>query len=46
VSPKLAGDSSQPAAVEGTALPAPVDMELLSLHEADGHVFFRYRVNR
>jgi riboflavin biosynthesis pyrimidine reductase len=46
VSPKLAGDSSQPAAVEGTALPAAVDMELLSLHEADGHVFFRYRVSR
>jgi 5-amino-6-(5-phosphoribosylamino)uracil reductase len=44
VSPKLAGDSSQPAGVEGPALPSPVGLELISLHEADDHVFFRYRV--
>jgi riboflavin-specific deaminase-like protein len=46
VSPKLAGDSSQPAGVEGLALPEPVGLELVSLHEADEHVFFRYRVVR
>jgi 5-amino-6-(5-phosphoribosylamino)uracil reductase len=46
VSPKLAGDSSQPAGVEGLALPRPVGLELVSLHDADDHVFFRYRVAR
>jgi 5-amino-6-(5-phosphoribosylamino)uracil reductase len=46
VSPKLAGDSSQPAGVEGLALPEPVGLELVTLHEADDHVFFRYRVTR
>jgi 5-amino-6-(5-phosphoribosylamino)uracil reductase len=46
VSPKLAGDSSQPAGVEGLALPEPVGLELVSLHEADDHVFFRYRVQQ
>jgi 5-amino-6-(5-phosphoribosylamino)uracil reductase len=46
VSPKLTGDSSQPASVEGPALPAPRELELVSLHEAEEHVFFRYRVRR
>jgi 5-amino-6-(5-phosphoribosylamino)uracil reductase len=45
VSPKLAGDSSQPAGVEGLALPEPVELSLISLHEAEEHVFLRYRVS-
>jgi riboflavin-specific deaminase-like protein len=46
VSPRLTGDSAEPTSVEGDALPAPVDLELVSLHEADQHLFFRYRVRR
>jgi 5-amino-6-(5-phosphoribosylamino)uracil reductase len=45
MSPKLAGDSSQPAGVEGLALPAPVELSLAALYEADEHVFLRYRVH-
>ena len=44
VSPRIAGDPTEPAAVEGAALPRPVDLELVSLHEAEQHLFFRYRV--
>jgi riboflavin-specific deaminase-like protein len=46
VSPRIAGDPEQPASVEGGALPGPLDLELISLHEADQHLFFRYRVVR
>jgi riboflavin-specific deaminase-like protein len=46
VSPRIGGDPAQPATVEGPALPAAVDMELLTLHEADEHLFFRYRLQR
>ena len=46
VSPRLAGDPAEPASVEGGALPAPVDLELVTLHEAEQHLFFRYRVRR
>jgi riboflavin-specific deaminase-like protein len=46
VSPRIAGDPAQPATVEGDALPGPLDLELLSLHEAEQHLFFRYRVVR
>jgi riboflavin biosynthesis pyrimidine reductase len=46
VSPRIAGDPSELAAVEGAALPAPVDMDLLTLHEAEEHLFFRYRLRR
>ena len=46
VSPRIAGEPSEPAAVEGAALPAAVDLELVTLHEADQHLFFRYRLPR
>jgi 5-amino-6-(5-phosphoribosylamino)uracil reductase len=46
VSPKIAGDPEQPATVEGDALPRPLGLELLTLHEAEQHLFFRYRVGR
>ena len=46
VSPRIAGDPAQPASVEGAALPEPVDMDLLTLHEAEDHLFFRYRLRR
>ena len=46
VSPRIAGEPSEPAALEGLALPAPVDLSLVSLHEAEEHLFFRYRVRR
>jgi riboflavin-specific deaminase-like protein len=44
VSPRIGGDPGQPATVEGDAVPAPVDLELVSLHEAEQHLFFRYRL--
>jgi riboflavin biosynthesis pyrimidine reductase len=44
VSPRIAGEPTEPASLEGVALPAPVDLSLVSLHEAEGHLFFRYRV--
>jgi riboflavin-specific deaminase-like protein len=46
VSPRIGGDPADPASVEGTALAGPLDLELMSLHEADQHLFFRYRVRR
>jgi riboflavin-specific deaminase-like protein len=46
VSPRIAGDPAEPASVEGAALPGPLDLELLTLHEAEDHLFFRYRVRR
>jgi 5-amino-6-(5-phosphoribosylamino)uracil reductase len=46
VSPRVAGDPTQPASVVGDALPGPLDLELISLHEAEQHLFFRYRVVR
>jgi riboflavin biosynthesis pyrimidine reductase len=44
VSPRIAGEPSEPAALEGLALPAPVDLSLVSLHESEEHLFFRYGV--
>ena len=46
VSPRIAGEPDQPASLEGLALPAPVDLDLVTLHEAEQHLFFRYRVRR
>jgi riboflavin-specific deaminase-like protein len=46
VSPRIAGEPDQPASLEGMALPAPVDLDLTTLHEAEDHLFFRYRVRR
>jgi riboflavin-specific deaminase-like protein len=44
VSPRIAGTPDQPASVEGPPLQEPIDMTLVSLHEADEHLFFRYRL--
>jgi riboflavin-specific deaminase-like protein len=44
VSPRIAGEPDQPASLEGVTLPAPVDLDLITLHEAEQHLFFRYRV--
>jgi riboflavin biosynthesis pyrimidine reductase len=46
VSPRIAGEPDQPASLEGLALPEPVDLDLVTLHEAEQHLFFRYRVRR
>ena len=46
ISPRIAGEPNEPASLEGVALPEPVDLSLVSLHEAEEHLFFRYRVVR
>jgi riboflavin-specific deaminase-like protein len=46
VSPRIAGEPDQPVSLEGVALTAPVDLDLMTLHEAEQHLFFRYRVRR
>jgi riboflavin-specific deaminase-like protein len=46
ISPRIAGEPNEPTSVEGVALPTPVDMQLVTLHEADEHLFFRYRLRR
>lgn len=46
LSPRIAGEPDQPASLEGPALAAPVDLDLATLHEAEDHLFFRYRVRR
>jgi riboflavin biosynthesis pyrimidine reductase len=46
VSPRIAGEPNEPASLEGLALPTPVDLSLVTLHEAEDHLFFRYRVAR
>jgi 5-amino-6-(5-phosphoribosylamino)uracil reductase len=46
VSPRIAGEPNEPASVEGIALPSPIDLELMTLHEAEQHLFFRYRLRR
>jgi riboflavin biosynthesis pyrimidine reductase len=45
VAPTVAGAGEALTIVEGTALPAATDLELLTVHEADGHLFLRYRVS-
>jgi riboflavin-specific deaminase-like protein len=44
IAPRLAGDPAQLTSVEGLALPEPVEMNLMTLHEAEDHLFFRYRL--
>jgi riboflavin biosynthesis pyrimidine reductase len=44
VSPKITGDGTQLASVEGVKLPEPAALELVALWEAEQHVFFRYRM--
>jgi riboflavin biosynthesis pyrimidine reductase len=45
IAPTVAGPGETLTIVEGLALSEPVDLELLTLHEADGHLFARYRVS-
>jgi riboflavin biosynthesis pyrimidine reductase len=45
IAPLVAGAAEHLTIVEGQALPAAVDLELLTLHEADGHLFARYSVS-
>ena len=44
VAPTIAGAGETLTIVEGLPLPAPAELELLTLHEAAGHLFARYRV--
>lgn len=44
VAPTVAGAGEALTIVEGMPLPHPVDLELLTVHEAGGHLFTRYRV--
>jgi riboflavin biosynthesis pyrimidine reductase len=45
VAPIVAGAGEALTIVEGTALPEAVPLELLTVHEAGGHLFMRYRVS-
>lgn len=46
IAPAVAGAGEALTIVEGAPLPAPADLDLLSLHEAGGHLFLRYAVGR
>jgi riboflavin biosynthesis pyrimidine reductase len=45
VAPTIAGPGESLTIVEGLSLAHPVELELLTAHEADGHLFLRYRVS-
>jgi riboflavin biosynthesis pyrimidine reductase len=45
ISPTIAGPGESLTIVEGTALPDAVELELLTAHEAGGHLFLRYGVH-
>jgi riboflavin biosynthesis pyrimidine reductase len=45
VAPTIAGAGESLTMVEGPPLPKTVDLELLTVHEADSHLFLRYRVS-
>lgn len=45
IAPTIAGAGESLTIVEGQALPEAVALELLSAHEAGGHLFLRYRVS-
>jgi riboflavin biosynthesis pyrimidine reductase len=45
VAPTVAGAAEQLTVVEGLPLPKPIQLELLTVHEAGGHLFMRYRVS-
>jgi riboflavin biosynthesis pyrimidine reductase len=45
LAPTIAGPGEGLTIVEGFALPEPVELGLLTAHEADGHLFMRYRVS-
>jgi riboflavin-specific deaminase-like protein len=44
VAPTIAGAGEALTIVEGLPLPAPAVLELVTVHEAGGHLFLRYRV--
>jgi riboflavin biosynthesis pyrimidine reductase len=44
ISPTVGGAGETLTIVEGAPLPGPVDVELMTAHEAAGHLFLRYRV--
>jgi riboflavin biosynthesis pyrimidine reductase len=46
IAPTIAGSGETLTIVEGLPLPAVVDLDLLSVHEAGGHLFLRYRVGK
>jgi riboflavin biosynthesis pyrimidine reductase len=45
IAPTVAGSGETLTIVEGLPLPDAVDLELLTVHEAGGHLFLRYRVS-
>jgi riboflavin biosynthesis pyrimidine reductase len=45
LAPTIAGAGESLTIVEGHALPEAVELTLLTAHEADGHLFLRYRVS-
>jgi riboflavin biosynthesis pyrimidine reductase len=45
IAPTIAGAGESLTIVEGQALPEAVEVELVTVHEADGHLFMRYRVS-
>jgi 5-amino-6-(5-phosphoribosylamino)uracil reductase len=45
IAPAIAGAGETLTIVEGAPLPGAVDLELISVHEAGGHLFLRYRVS-
>jgi riboflavin biosynthesis pyrimidine reductase len=45
IAPTIAGPGENLTIVEGFALAGPVDLELLTVLEAGGHLFLRYRVS-
>jgi riboflavin biosynthesis pyrimidine reductase len=45
IAPTVAGAGESLTIVEGQALPEALDLKLLTAHEADGHLFLRYRVS-
>ena len=45
IAPTIAGPGETLTIVEGIALAESVDLELLTIHEAEGHLFLRYRVS-
>jgi 5-amino-6-(5-phosphoribosylamino)uracil reductase len=44
IAPTIAGAGETLTIVEGAALPGAAELELLTAHEAAGHLFLRYRV--
>ncbi|MEA2493365.1 MAG: hypothetical protein QOJ29_1276 [Thermoleophilaceae bacterium] len=45
IAPTIAGAGEVLTIVEGPPLPVPAELELISVHEAEGHLFLRYAGN-